>query len=342
MGKTVLLAHGDGGKLTHQLIEELFLTYFCHPALRELSDAAVINVAKDRGNLANHLPLAVTTDSFVIDPIFFPGGDIGKLAVCGTVNDLAVSGAQPLCLTCSFIIEEGFPLADLETVVRSIAEWAQKARTAIVAGDTKVVPRGHADKIFINTTGLGMLLPQAELGYQRIQPGDKVLVSGTIGDHGVCVLSQRQGLGLQLEVESDCQPLADLAQELITQVGGIRLMRDPTRGGLATALKEIALAGRVDIQIEESRLPIRPQVRGGAEILGLDPLYLANEGKLVAVVAADRADAALEVMNRYSPAREAAVIGRVLPGQGNLYLKTAIGGTKYLDLLVGVQLPRIC
>lgn len=340
--KAVLLAHGDGGKLTHQLIRELFLAYFGHPALQELSDAAVITMTRDQGPAPDGLPLVVTTDSFVIDPIFFPGGDIGKLAVCGTVNDLAVSGARPLYLTCGFIIEEGFPLRDLEAVVQSMAEWARIAGAAIVAGDTKVVPRGHADKIFINTTGIGLLLPQAQLGYQRVGPGDKVLVSGSIGDHGLCVLSQRQGLGLQIGVESDCCPLTDLARDLIAQVPGVKLMRDPTRGGLATTLKEIALASQVDIQVEESELPIRREVRGGAEILGLDPLYLANEGKLVAIVAPDQASQALDIMNQYSPAQEAAIIGQVLLGRGNVYLKTAIGGTKYLDLLVGAQLPRIC
>ncbi|HBX23257.1 MAG TPA: hydrogenase expression/formation protein HypE [Desulfotomaculum sp.] len=331
---SVLLAHGDGGLLTAEMINQIFLKYFSNSVLEQLSDAAVFTVPEGR--------LALTTDSFVVAPVFFPGGDIGKLAVCGTVNDLAVSGAHPLYLAASFIIEEGFPLADLERVASSMADACREARVAVATGDTKVVPRGQADGIFITTTGVGVLANETDLGPHRMEPGDVVIVNGNLGDHGLAILSARETLGLEGLITSDCAPLNRLIGLLLEQCPGVKMMRDLTRGGLATAAKEIARAGGRDIFLSEERLPVHAAVRGGTEMLGLDPLYLANEGKFMAIVDPGQAGHAINLLRQHPYGLNAAVVGEVRNGEGQLYLETALGGTRILDLLAGSPLPRIC
>lgn len=330
----ILLAHGDGGALTHELINTLFLRYFGGNILKNLSDAAAFSVSEGK--------LAVTTDSFVVDPLFFPGGDVGKLAVCGTVNDLAVSGAQPGYLTASFILEEGLPLIDLERIVRSMAAACNMAGVEIIAGDTKVVEKGHLDKIFINTAGVGFIPQGVDLGYHRLKPGDKVLINGSLGQHGIAVLSKRYGFDFAEQVMSDCAPLNGIINLLLKEVRGIKMMRDLTRGGLATAAKEIALACGLDIWLDESCMPIDARVKGVAEMLGLDPLYLANEGKFISIVSLQEAGKAVAVMQEHALGREASIIGEVKAGEGNVYLSTSLGGAKFLDLLAGSPLPRIC
>ncbi|MGB9846771.1 MAG: hydrogenase expression/formation protein HypE [Desulfotomaculales bacterium] len=331
----ILLAHGDGGALTHNLIKELFLKYFRNESLLSLTDAAVLNAAEGR--------LCLTTDSFVVDPVFFPGGDIGFLSVCCTVNDLAVSGARPRYLTASFVIEEGFALKDLERVVSSMAAACRAAGVGVVAGDTKVVGRGHLDKIFITTTGVGFVPEGVDLGYHRLAPGDLVLVNGSVGNHGLAVLAAREELGLDGRLESDCAPLNGLIEQLFRRFGkGIKIMRDLTRGGLATALKEIAVSSGVDFYISEGAIPVDAEVSGAAEMLGLDPLYLANEGKFLLVIEAALAEAALAVMRGDGLGRRASIIGEVRAGGGKVYLQTLPGGTRLLDLLAGAPLPRIC
>jgi len=330
----ILLAHGDGGLLTHQLLEKYFLPCFSNELLDELSDASVFSLQGVR--------IAVSTDSFVVNPIFFPGGDIGKLAVCGTVNDIAVSGAKPLYLTASFILEEGFPLSDLARIVASMSETANKAGVKIIAGDTKVVGRGQADKIFITTTGIGFLPPQVNLGYRHIKPGDKVLVNGCLGNHGLSILLQRETLGLDCKVESDCAPLNLMIEKLLKRYQHIKIMRDLTRGGLAINAKEIALAAGVDIWLVEEALPVDDAVRGVTELLGLDPLYLANEGKFLVAVSADEAEDLLDYMKKDSLGENTSLIGEIRAGSGNVYLKTALGGTRRINMLAGAPLPRIC
>ncbi|WP_338823838.1 Carbamoyl dehydratase HypE [Moorella humiferrea] len=330
----VLLAHGDGGALTHELINNLFLRYFESNILKTLTDAAVFSVNEGR--------IAITTDSFVVDPPFFPGGDVGKLAVCGTVNDLAVSGARPVYLTASFILEEGLPLADLESIVQSMAGACGVAGVEIVTGDTKVVEKGHLDKIFINTTGVGYIFPGVDLGYHRIKPGDKVLVNGNLGQHGIAVLCKRYGFDFAGQVMSDCAPLNGIISLLLKEIRGIKIMRDLTRGGLATTAKEIASACCLDIWLDENCIPVDAGVKGAAEMLGLDPLYLANEGKFMVIVSPEEAEKAAAVMQGHELGRDARIIGEVKPGKGNVYLSTSLGGTKFLDLLAGRPLPRIC
>lgn len=331
---SVLLAHGDGGLLTTELVNKVFLKYFSNPLLGQLSDATVFAVPESL--------LAFTTDSFVVDPVFFPGGDIGKLAVCGTVNDLAVSGAHPLYLAASFIIEEGFPLADLERIASSMAAACREARVTVAAGDTKVVPRGHADGIFITTTGVGVVPKHLYLGPHQVRPGDVVIVNGNLGDHGLAILTVREKLGLDGPLASDCAPLNQLIKLLLEKCPGVRVMRDLTRGGLATAGKEIARSGEIDIILREEWLPVDPAVRGGAEMLGLDPLYLANEGKFMAVIDSGQAGEAVELLKQNQYGRNARVVGEVCSGGGSLYLETALGGTRILDLMSGGPLPRIC
>lgn len=330
----ILLAHGDGGALTRELIEGLFLKHFTGEKLRPLTDAAILPPRRGR--------LALTTDSFVVSPLFFPGGDIGKLAVCGTVNDLAVSGALPCYLAASFIIEEGLNLSVLENVAASMARTCLEAGVEIAAGDTKVVERGHLDKLFITTTGVGWLPENIDLGCHRITPGDMVLVSGRLGDHGMAVLNGRFGLDLNSRVTSDCAPLNRILAELLGCCPGVKLARDLTRGGLATAVKEIALAAGVDIWLEEAAVPVAPEVGSAAGVLGLDPLYLANEGKFLAVVDPLEALPALDLLRRHPLGRMAALVGEMRPGKGGAYLKTALGGTKILELQAGAPLPRIC
>jgi len=331
---TVLLAHGDGGLLTAQMIDQIFLKYFSNQMLEQLSDAAVFTVPEGR--------LALTTDSFVVDPVFFPGGDIGKLAVCGTVNDLAVSGAQPLYLAASFIIEEGFPLADLDRIASSMADACKEARVTVAAGDTKVVPRGQADGIFITTTGVGELSNETDLGPHRMEQGDVVMVNGNLGDHGLTILSARETLGLEGLIASDCAPLNRVIKLLLEHCPGVKMMRDLTRGGLATAAKEIARAGGRDICLFEERLPVHATVRGGTEMLGLDPLYLANEGKFLAIVDPGQAGDAINLLRQHHYGHNATVVGEIRTGTGQLYLETTLGGTRILDLLAGSPLPRIC
>ncbi|GAB4506455.1 MAG: hydrogenase expression/formation protein HypE [Anaerolineales bacterium] len=332
--EAILLAHGSGGRLTHELIRDLFLSELSNPFLDALGDAAVLPPQSGR--------LALTTDSYVIRPVFFPGGDIGKLAVCGTVNDLSMVGARPLFLTIGFILEEGLPFADLRRIVRSAAQTAREAGVQIVAGDTKVVDRGSADQVFINTAGVGLIPEGVSLSPSAIRPGDVVLVSGTVGDHGIAVMAQREGLGLSTSLVSDCAPLNGLAQAVVA-CGGVRVMRDPTRGGLATTLVELAQAGGVGLEIDESAVPVKDAVRGACELLGLDPLYVANEGKLVAVVAAEAADAALAAMQAHPLGRDARIIGRATDAHpGRVVLKTLLGVSRVVEMLTGEQLPRIC
>ncbi|RDV84709.1 hydrogenase expression/formation protein HypE [Ammonifex thiophilus] len=330
----ILLAHGDGGALTYRLVKDLFLRYFPGQALQALTDAAALDLPAGR--------LAVSTDAFVVSPPFFPGGDIGKLAVCGTVNDLAVSGARPLYLTASFLLEEGLSLADLERVVASMAATCREAGVEIVAGDTKVVERGKLDRIFISTTGVGIIPPEVDLGYHRVAPGDRILVNGGMGEHGLAILALRSGLDFAGQLKSDCAPLNGIIADLLAAVPGVKLMRDLTRGGLVTAAKEIALATGKDLLLEEEAIPVSGLVRGAADLLGLDPLYLANEGKFMAIVAPEEAEKALAVLRQHPLGKEAAIVGEVREGKGNVYLRTAFGGTKLMDMLAGAPLPRIC
>jgi hydrogenase expression/formation protein HypE len=323
----VTLADGSGGKATRRLVEGLFVKELSNPLLDELGDAAVSD------------GLAFTTDSFVVKPLFFPGGNIGELAVNGTVNDLAVAGAAPLWLSAGFVIEEGFPLDDLRRIARSMAQAAEAAGVAVVAGDTKVVERGSADGLFVTTAGVGRML--ASLG--RPQPGDRVLVSGTIGDHGFAVLVARGDLRLESTLESDTAPLNGLTAALVGLGPQLRWMRDPTRGGLATALNELATAMQLTIRLDEEAIPIRTEVAGAAEILGIDPLYVANEGKLIAIVAPEAAGEALSALRSHPLGRDAALIGEVGSApEGLVLLETALGGSRIVDMLVGDPLPRIC
>jgi len=348
----ILLAHGSGGKLSHDLVEQLFLRHFTSPALLRLDDAAVLPVPDLQskipwpGGQGRQAPsLAFTTDSYVVSPLFFPGGDIGKLAVCGTVNDLSMSGARPLWLSAGFIIEEGLPLADLERVAASMAATAGQAGVQIVTGDTKVVDRGSADRLFINTAGVGLVPPGVEIGGDRARPGDVVLLSGTIGDHGMTVMTQREGLQFDSPLASDCAPLNGLVAALLAAVppGATRCLRDPTRGGLATTLNELAGRSKAGIEIDETAVPVSEAVRAACELLGLDPLYVANEGKLVAIVAPEAAGAALAALRAHEYGRQAAIIGRVMEAHpGRVVLRTALGARRVVDMLTGEQLPRIC
>jgi hydrogenase expression/formation protein HypE len=331
----ILLAYGSGGKMSHQLTQQLFLPCFDNAFLRSLDDAAIMEVPAGR--------LALTTDSFVVKPLFFPGGDIGKLAVCGTVNDLAMKGAKPLYLTASFIIEEGLRLADLRRVVESMARMAKEVGVQIVAGDTKVVEKGQADSLYINTAGVGFVPPGLDLSGANPRPGDVVILSGAIGDHGIAVLSQREGLGFETSIASDCAPLHGLVEAILSVSREVRALRDPSRGGLATTLNEFALQAGVAIRVEEEAIPVHEGVRAACEMLGYDPLYIANEGKLVAIVPAETAEEILARLRAERYGEEAAIIGTVLPGPaGRVTMRTRIGGTRIVDMLTGEMLPRIC
>ncbi len=330
----ILLAHGSGGKLAHDLVERSFLQALSNPILAKLDDSAVFDF---EGRLA------FTTDSYVVNPIFFPGGDIGKLAVCGTVNDLAMSGAKPLYLSLSFIIEEGLLRSELERIVGSIQEVAEEAEVKIVTGDTKVVHRGSADKLFINTAGLGIIPEGVNVSGSNARPGDKVILSGPIGDHGIAVLSQREGLSFSTKLESDCAPLNTLVAEMLKVSKNIHCLRDPTRGGLATTLNELATQSKVSIRIEEERIPVREEVLAACEMLGFDPLYIANEGKLVAIVPAEDANRVLEVMQENHYGKDAAIIGEVrVEHPGRVVMKTRLGSSRIVAMLIGDILPRIC
>jgi hydrogenase expression/formation protein HypE len=334
----ILLGHGSGGSLTRSLIEDVFVSAFDNPILSPLNDQAILNVTGAGGSR-----LAFTTDSYVVDPIFFPGGDIGKLSVCGTINDLAVGGAKPLYLSASFIIEEGMSLRELDRVVRSMALTAKTAGVMIVTGDTKVVERGKGDKLFINTTGIGSLDDSIDLSPTLIKPGDLIIVSGTIGDHGIAILTHREGIDMQTPIESDCAPLHELINDMLSVSNGIKAMRDATRGGIATVLNEFAATSGCALLISECDIPVKDAVRGACEILGFDPLYLANEGKLVAVVSECSAEKTISVMKQNILGRDAAIIGRVVEEPtGKVLLETPIGNKRILGMLSGEQLPRIC
>jgi hydrogenase expression/formation protein HypE len=337
---TVTLAHGGGGKAMKDLIDDVFVAAFNNASLAPLEDQARFDLAE----IAAHGDrLAFTTDSFVVDPLMFPGGDIGKLAVCGTVNDLAVGGARPLYLSCAVIIEEGVSIELLRHIARSMAETAREAGVEIVTGDTKVVHKGACDKLFITTTGIGAIREGLTLGAHLARPGDMVLVNGLLGDHGAAILGARGDMALDSEIESDCAALHGLIETLLQAAPGTRAMRDATRGGLATVLNEIASASQAAIEIDEVATPIREDVKGFCEILGLDPLYLANEGKIVAIVPEGEVAAALAAMRAHPLGGGATAIGRVHDGEpGRVTMRTVFGGRRIVDMLVGEQLPRIC
>jgi hydrogenase expression/formation protein HypE len=330
---TVVMGHGSGGTLSRDLLNRLFLPELGKAAPRALDDSAVLAVEGQR--------LALTTDSHVVSPLFFPGGDIGRLAVCGTVNDLAMVGARPLALTCGFVIEEGLSFEVLQRVVQSMREAAGEAKVYIAAGDTKVVQKGGADKLFINTAGVGRVSANINISGANAKVGDAVILSGTLGDHGIAVLSAREELGFETDLRSDIAPLNHLVAAMIN-AGEVHVLRDPTRGGLATTLVEIAEQSDVAIEIQEQALPLKPQVRAACEMLGFDPLYVANEGKLVAFVKAEDAEKILSAMKATRYGEEAAIVGRVVEGKSRVRMKTAIGGTRLIDMLPGEMLPRIC
>jgi hydrogenase expression/formation protein HypE len=334
MGDAVLLAHGSGGRLGHDLVEKRFLPFLANPMLDRLDDSAVFE-ASGR--------LSFTTDSYVVSPIFFPGGDIGKLAVCGTVNDLSMSGAKPAYLSLSLIIEEGFSLDELDRIVQSIKTSAEEAEVIIITGDTKVVNQGQADKLFINTSGIGIIPEGVDISGANAKSGDKVILSGTIGDHGIAIMSQREGLRFSVPVQSDCAPLNKLVAQMLEASRKIHCLRDPTRGGLATTLNEFARQSNAGIIIEEDRIPVAEGVRAACELLGFDPMYVANEGKLVAVVEADDADRILAKMKENPYGRNAAIIGRITSDYaGKVVMKTKLGSSRIVDMLSGELLPRIC
>jgi len=333
---TIVMGHGGGGKLGNELVEHLFLPAFRNPALENLGDAAVLDLGSGR--------LAMSTDSFVVQPLFFPGGSIGALAVNGTVNDLAVSGADPRFLSASFILEEGFPLAQLAAVVDAMATAAVTAGVRIVTGDTKVVERGHGDGCYINTAGVGLLRPGIQVGPDRARPGDVVLVSGTMGDHGMAIMSVREGLEFESQIRSDCAALNGMIAEVLDEAGlAIHAMRDPTRGGLASTLNEIASSSNVGVEIDEMSMPVRLEVQSACELLGLDPVYVANEGKAVFFVAPEAARRVLELLRSHPLGREAAQIGKVTAGHPRMLVaRTAMGANRVIPTQIGEQLPRIC
>ena len=339
MDEKVMLGHGSGGSMMKHIIDEVFFEAYAGEELLTGNDAAVLSVPEGSR-------LSFSTDSFVVTPHFFPGGDIGRLAVCGTVNDVATSGATPLYLSCGFILEEGYPIADLKRICASMAQAAKEAGVRIVTGDTKVVNRGHGDGVFINTSGVGVLREGVNLGGQYCQPGDKVLVTGTMGDHGITIMSQRESLSFFANVKSDAAPLNQHIANVVEAAPDVRCFRDPTRGGLASTLNELAAQASVDITIDEAAVPVLDAVRGACEMLGYDVMQVANEGKMVCVVPAAQAQAALDAMHASTYGENAAIIGEVTPsmeGRGNkVFLRTAFGSTRVLDMLVGEQLPRIC
>ncbi|MDD4730320.1 MAG: hydrogenase expression/formation protein HypE [Desulfovibrio sp.] len=334
MSEKVLLDYGSGGRASQRLVSELFLKHFDNPELERLNDAARLDLQG---------PVAMSTDSFTVDPIFFPGGDIGRLAVHGTVNDVAMLGAEPQYLTCGYIIEEGLPMDDLERIVASMGEAARHAGVYIVTGDTKVVPRGTVDKIFINTTGVGRIVADPMPSGDRATPGDAVLVSGTMGDHGLTILGTREGLSFEAAVQSDCASLNHLLLKLVRALPSVHVLRDPTRGGLATTLNEIAISSKAGMEIDEQSIPVRPEVAGGCSVLGLDPLYLANEGKFICILPEADAEKALEIMRQDELGRDACRVGTVTEANaGKVSLVTPLGGKRLLNMLEGEQLPRIC
>ncbi|MCX6641659.1 MAG: hydrogenase expression/formation protein HypE [bacterium] len=331
----IVMGHGGGGRLTHNLIDDIFIPAFNNSILRQLTDSAVLQVGEQR--------LAFTTDSYVVHPLFFPGGDIGSLAVNGTVNDLAMSGARPLYLSAGCILEEGLPLEDLKKIVDSMQRAAAAAKVQLVTGDTKVVDRGRGDGIYINTAGIGVIEHDLKIAPSQIQPGDAILLNGDIGRHGVAVMASRAGLSFETTIESDCAPLADLVLKLIDAGVEIHCLRDLTRGGLATALIELAASAQLGMELQEAAIPVREDVSGACEIMGFDPLYVANEGRLVCILPDAAVDQALKIMRAHPQGQGAALIGRVSAVENlRVILKNRIGTRRILDLLSGEQLPRIC
>ena len=334
MNDIILLAHGSGGKLSHDLIEKKLLPHLANPMLNRLDDSAIFE-------FSGHL--AFTTDSYVVNPIFFPGGDIGKLAICGTVNDLSMNGAKPLYLSLSLILEEGFSLSELDRIVESIKAAVEEAEVRIITGDTKVVNRGQADKLFINTSGIGVIPLGIDISGANAKAGDKIILSGTIGDHGIAVMCQREGLKFSTPVQSDCAPLNKLVAQMLKSSPRIHCLRDPTRGGLATVLNEFAQQSNVGIVLEEDKIPIKESVKAACELLGFDPIYVANEGKLVAMADSADADKILTQMKQNSYGRDAAIIGEVSNAHpGRVIMKTKLGPSRVVDMLSGELLPRIC
>ena len=333
--KSVLLAHGGGGKLSQQLIQKMFLSQFKNEFLEPLHDGAIFSIDGTR--------LAFSTDSYVVNPIFFPGGDIGELAVNGTVNDLAMCGARPLYLSVGFIIEEGLPMEDLWRIVLSMQRAAAGADVMLVTGDTKVVDKGKGDKIFINTSGVGVLEPGVAISPKQARPGDKIIINGPIAVHGIAIMSVREGLQFETQIRSDTAALNGLVREMLETGDGVHVLRDPTRGGVASTLNEIAESANVGISIDEERLPLTEEVRGACEILGFDPLYVANEGKLVAFVSPEESDGVLAAMHAHPLGKDAVLIGEVVNEHpGVVIMKSRIGGSRVVDMLSGEQLPRIC
>ena len=331
----IVMGHGSGGKMSHDLIRKTFLAAFNNSILRTGDDAAPLQIDATR--------LAVSTDSHVVTPLFFPGGDIGRLAVCGTVNDVAMLGARPLYLTAGFILEEGLPIETLRRVVESMSAAAKEAGVQIVAGDTKVVEKGKADGLYVNTTGIGEILPNVHIGGANARPGDVVLLSGSIGDHGIAVLGARGELGFTSDIQSDVAPLNRLIEAMLDASPDVRVLRDPTRGGLATTLNEIAAQSQCCITLDETAIPVHPAVNAACEMLGFDPLYVANEGKLIAIVPPASADKILRAMRATKYGEDAAIIGEVSEGnRARVLMKTSIGTTRVVDMLAGEMLPRIC
>ena len=331
----ILLSHGSGGKLSYKLTKDLFLSNFNNPYLKKLDDGAILDI--------KGLKLAYSTDSYTVDPLFFNGGDIGELAVNGTVNDLAMCGAKPLYLSCGFILEEGITLSLLRRIVESMKRAAEIAKVNIVTGDTKVVNKGAADKIFINTSGIGIIKEGINISGRNARVGDIIITNGTMGDHGITVLSEREGLKFKTTIKSDTAPLSSLVADMLEVSDNVHVLRDPTRGGISTTLNEIAISSEVEIEIDEENIPIREEVRAACEILGYDPLYLANEGKLIAFVSPEDSLKVLKKMKQNKYGNESKIIGRVIKkSSGHVYLKTKIGGKRIIDMLSGEQLPRIC
>lgn len=332
---TIVMGHGSGGKMMADLIQHMFASAFHNDVLDQLGDSAVFNINGSR--------LAFTTDSFVVSPLFFPGGDIGELAINGTLNDLAMSGARPMFLSSGFILEEGLAMETLGRVVESAARACQEANVQLITGDTKVVNKGHGDGLYINTTGLGLISQGINIAPKNAQPGDAVIVSGTMGDHGIAIMSVREGLQFETEIRSDTAPLYGLVEAMLNVTQDIHCLRDATRGGLSAVLNELATASKVGIEFEEKKVPVKPEVNAACEMLGLDPFYIANEGKLVALLPADQADAVLEVMRAHPFGKDAVRIGTIVPNHAGLVVaKTSIGGSRVVDLPAGELLPRIC
>jgi hydrogenase expression/formation protein HypE len=331
----VTLDHGSGGKISHSLVADILLPIFDNPILADLHDGAILELKGNR--------LAFSTDSYTVDPIFFPGGHIGDLAINGTVNDIAMCGGNPLYLSVGMIIEEAFPMADLEKILAGMGAAARKAGVAVVTGDTKVVPKGAADKIFINTSGIGLIPDHVDIGSTKARVGDRIILSGTIADHGVTILTQREGLTFESTLTTDSAPLNHMVSDMVALKGSVHVLRDPTRGGVGTALNELAQKSDVGIKIVEKNIPVKPEVASICELLGFDPLYLANEGKLLAIVAPQDAQQVLEIIQRNEYGHDATIIGEVVSeNPGRVFMETRIGGTRIVDMLVGEQLPRIC